>query len=333
MRLFYFFAIIMLLLSCGNHTGGPDVSNIKMDIKIRRMEQDFFKIDTLHPAGGLAAVQAKYPYFTPFFLANILGIRNNAATDSNLVAFIRWYASVNEAAQKTFPKVGPLEKELEKDFKYVKYYYPKYQILPVITYVGPFEAPGVILTPDNIAIGLQQFLGKDFPAYGSEAIQQMYPAYISRRFEAAYVPANCVKAIADDIYPDSSHGLTLIEQMIEKGKQWYMLDRFMPGTADSLKTGFTQKALDWCKANEGNIWGFINSTTDLYTIDMETVQTFIGESPTTQGMPEASPGNIGQWTGWQIVKKFASQQPSLTLQQLLATPAKKLFAEAKYKPK
>ena len=53
----------------------------------------------------------------------------------------------------------------------------------------------------------------------------MYPAYISRRFDAVYIPANCIKAVIDDIFPDKSTGKPMIDQMIEKGKQWWLLDK------------------------------------------------------------------------------------------------------------
>ena len=112
-----------------------------------------------------------------------------------------------------------------------------------------------------------------------------------------------------------------------------MMDKFLPTTPDSLKTGFTKKQLQWCRENEGNIWGFITKNADLYTVDPEIIQNYIGEAPFTQNMPEVSPGNIGQWVGWQIVKKYASQHPEMSVQQILGTPAKKIFQEAKYKPK
>jgi uncharacterized protein YjaZ len=50
-------------------------------------------------------------------------------------------------------------------------------------------------------------------------------------------------------------------------------------------------------------------------------------------MTESSPGNIGQWIGWRIVQKFAAQNEKLTLQKVLATPARKIFEESKYKPR
>ncbi|MBS1573849.1 MAG: gliding motility lipoprotein GldB, partial [Bacteroidetes bacterium] len=64
-----------------------------------------------------------------------------------------------------------------------------------------------------------------------------------------------------------------------------------------------------------------------------TIQTYIGESPFTQTMPEQSPGNIGPWIGWQIVKKFVANNSSFTPEQVMKTDAKKILEEAKYKPK
>jgi uncharacterized protein YjaZ len=50
-------------------------------------------------------------------------------------------------------------------------------------------------------------------------------------------------------------------------------------------------------------------------------------------MPDTSPGNIGTWVGWQIVKKYVELHPDITPVQLMRTPARQIFDEAKYKPK
>jgi len=114
----------------------------------------------------------------------------------------------------------------------------------------------------------------------------------------------------------------------------WLLDKFMPETADSLKTGYTQDQLDWCRENEGKIWNaIIGFAGDLFTKEPSAIQNYIGEAPTTQGMPTASPGNIGPWVGWQIVKKFAEKNSSLKPAEVMNTPPRKILDEAKYKPK
>ena len=135
-------------------------------------------------------------------------------------------------------------------------------------------------------ISLQFYLGANFSLYQAQYfIDNVAPQYRSRRFEKEYIAPDAMKLITDDLFPDKSNGRPLIEQMIEKGKQWWLLDKFMPATADSLKTGYTQKQLDWCKANEGLIWNYFVTNENIETIEPDIIQNYIGESPTTQGMP------------------------------------------------
>jgi hypothetical protein len=333
MRHLIAFALAILFISCSNEKNKPDVSDIRVEFKLERFEQSFFKIDTNNISAGFSRVRQQFPGFFPFYIEQILRVPLTQATPM-IRQILSSYAPVNDSIQKKYGRLDWLKDELEEGFRYVKYYYPSYKIPGVITFIGTFDAPGIVLTPQYLGIGLHQYAGKNFSVYKTQQLQEVYPDYISRRFDKEYMAPNAIKAIVDDVYPDSSTGRPLVEQMIEKGKQWYLLDHFLPDTPDSLKTGYTQKQLNWVSRNEGNIWGYFTAGVDIYTIDPAIIQDYIGEGPFTRGMPEgASPGNIGQWVGWRIVKKFAEKNPEMTVQQVLATPAKTIFQEAKYKPK
>jgi hypothetical protein len=327
---------LSFLFACNNKSTTPNVSNIKVEVKFARFEQSFFRIDSNNVASGLLKVRSEFPDFYRDFMQNILGVSgsdNDTGTLSVTKKFLSSYSSLASELEEKFSNTTNIEKEIRQGFQFVKYYFPSYKIPKLITYIGTLDAPGVAMTRSHIAVGLQQFAGKDFPGYHTAEVVQLFPVYITRRFDPKYIPANCIKAVADDLFPDKSNGRPLIEQMIEKGKQWWLLDRFMPNEADSLKTGYTQKQLNWCKENEGLIWNYFVTNQNLEQIEPDVIQNYIGESPTTQGMPESSPGNIGQWVGWQIVKKFADKNPSLNPAQIMDTPARKILTEAKYKPK
>lgn len=327
------FAIIVLA-SCSNNKNKPDVSAIKVDVNIERFEQDFFKIDTLHLQTGLNTLQQKYPQFFPVYMQHILQVNGADEGAASIIKnIIAAYAPINDSLQKKYNTFAWLEDELEDGFKYVKHYYPAYKIPKVITFIGTLDAPGAVVTQDYLGIGLHQFGGKDFSVYQDPQVQQIYPYYISRRFDKEYLTASAMKAIADDIYGDVSTGLPLIEQMVEKGKQWFLLDRFLPDAPDSIKTGYTKKQIDWLTENEGNAWAYVTKNENIYSIELHIIQTYMGEAPFTQGMTESSPGNIGQWIGWRIVQKFAAENEEMTLQQILETPARKIFEGSKYRPK
>jgi hypothetical protein len=326
-----------LLSACKSKKGIPDVSNIKVDITIERFDRSFFSIDTNDIRAGLQKVQQQHPDFYPDFMQQILGV-NGSDTSLNTILvtreFLRGYLPVYDSLQLIYDKTGKLQKELEKGFQFVKYYFPGYHPGKAILFVGPFDAPGVAATRSGLAIGLQQYAGKDFSYYQSMPGQELFPLYISRRFSPEYITANCMKAVAEDMFPDQSRGKPLIEQMIERGKQWYLLDKFLPSAPDSIKTGYTQQQLNWCHENEGLIWSYIVKNEDLNSLNPSVIQTYIGEGPFTQGFSqELSPGNIGQWIGWQIIKKFASKNPGLKPQEVMKTDARKVLEAAKYKPK
>ncbi|HWJ30479.1 MAG TPA: hypothetical protein VNS32_28355, partial [Flavisolibacter sp.] len=314
---------------------------IHVYVRIERFDKDFFSLDTNHLESGIQQLKQKYPSFLPLyfeFLSPINGIvkQEGKTFNSAFNEYFRVIKPLADAVQKKYSNLDEQQKGLQQNLRYVKYYYPNFKIPAVIASVeslnpdNPQEIYGTTYYDDTLILSLQMFMGKDFSAYDPS----QYFDYIRRRFEPQYIVPNSIRAIANVIYADSSQTASLIEQIIEKGKQWYLLDKFLPDTPDSLKTGFTKRQLQFCKENEGNIWGAIlSSSQDLYTIDQEIIQNYIGEAPFTQNMPPESPGNIGQWVGWQIVKKFESLHPDLTVQQILATPAKKLFQESKYKPK
>lgn len=336
MKNILFFLGLIFLISCTD-SKGPDVSKIKVDIPIERFDKSFFSIDTNKTAAGLNGLMKEHPDFYTDFMQQILGV---SGSDTNKVTlnvsrfFIRGYSSMYQSLSQQYADVNWLQKDIQKAFQYVKYYFPDYKTSKIILFVGPLDAPGVALTGSGIAVGLHQFGGKDFSAYQSMEAQQLFPAYISRRFEPQYIVVNCMKAVIEDIYPDRSGAKGLVEQMIDKGKQWWLLDKFLPGTPDSLKTGFTKQQLNWCEANEGLVWNDIIATQkDLYTKDPMAIQNYIGEAPFTQSLGPSSPGNIGQWIGWQIVKKFVTKNSSMSVTEVLTTDARKILEEAKYKPK
>ncbi len=329
----FFLLFLSVLYSCKDKSAAPDVSGISVSIPVIRFDQDFFRIDTNDIPGGLRTLQQKHPGFYIDFMQNILGVSGADTNQQTLTItreFIRGYAPVQQVLDKKFNSTDKFQNELEQAFRYVKHYFPQYKTSNVIFFTGPFDAPGVANTNAGFAFGLQQYAGKDFAEYQAPVFQEMFPTYISRRFSPEYMVTNCMKSVAEEIFPDRSAGKPLIEQMIEKGKQWYVLDKFLPDTPDSLKTGYSQKQLDWCQSNEGSIWSFIVKNEDLHSLSPATLQVYIGEAPFTQGMPqEYSPGNLGQWIGWQIVKKFVSKNEGLSITEIMRTAPSIIVEQAK----
>jgi len=328
--------IISIFSKCKNSDNVPDVSDIKIELSTKHFERDLFSTGSLQNIQQLEKLLAQYPNFGKNFLITILNTDPAWPADS-LVAYVNSfttaYKNVYDSSQKVFADFSPYEKQVKKSLQYLKYYFPNYPApKKIITYIGPFDGYGDILDVDAFMVGLHHHLGANFSMYKSELVRTTYPDYISNRFEPDYIAVNCMKNVVADMYPEKIEDKTLVVQMIEKGKQLYLLQKLVPFAANHQLIGYTEKQFKESLQREAIIWDLFVQNNFLQSIDNNIIKNYIGESPKTTELGEAAPGNIGSFCGWQIVKKFMDKFPETTLPNLMKTNAENIFEQAKYKP-
>ena len=336
MKYFFPFFTLVVLFSCNNADKTPDVSNIKVELSTSRFEKDLFTIDSTNYTVNLDKLISKYPTFGENFLATILNTDPKWSADSAadyVHGFTTAYRHVYDTAQIVFKDFAPYEKEIKQGLQFVKYYFPDYKIPgKIITYIGPLDGYGDILSDDAIIVGLHHHLGKKYSLYNSQIVQETYPEYISRRFEPDYIAVNCMKNFVLDIYPEKMDDKPLVQQMVEKGKRLFVLSKLLPHTEEYKLIGYTKEQLKAVYEHEAAVWDLFVQNNFLQTIDNNIIKNYIGEGPKTQELGEASPGNIGSFAGWQMVKKYMQKNEKISLQELMLTDAETIFQSAKYKP-
>ena len=249
-------AAIVILLGCNSGQKTPDIRSIDVPLTTIRFEQSFFAIDTLRLDASLQKLASQQPLFTQDFLYNILATTPETAM-RDVPQFINAYQSLFKQTGAKFASIKTQEAAIKEGFKFVKYYFPEYKLpTKLITFIGPINSFGNIITIDALAIGLQMYLGKNDPIYLSEEGQSLYPVYVSRRFEPEYMATNCMKNIRDDMFPLQDAGAPLCEQMVEAGKRLYFLKQILPTEQDSIVTGYTAAQLEGCYKSEKDIWSF-----------------------------------------------------------------------------
>lgn len=333
---FVFLFVACILFSCSNADKTPDVSDIKVELTSMRFERDLFTIDSANYTANLDMLISKYPTFGENFLATILNTDPKWSADSAadyVHGFTTAYRKVYDTAQIVFKDFTPYEKEIKQGLQFVKYYFPTYKDRKtIITYIGPLDGYGDILTDDAILVGLHHHLGKNFSLYKSAFVQETYPEYISNRFEPDYIAVNCMKNIVNDLYPEKMDDKPLVQQMVEKGKRLFILSKLLPKTEEYKLIGYTKEQLKAVYEHEAAVWDLFVQNNFLQTIDNNIIKNYIGEGPKTQELGEASPGNIGSFAGWQIIKKFMQKNPKTSLVELMTRDAETIFQQAKYKP-
>ena len=87
---------------------------------------------------------------------------------------------------------------------------------------------------------------------------------------------------------------------------------------------------DFAVASEFEIWEYLIEMNWIYSIDMKVKLRFFEEAPSTVGI-DGSPGRIGQFMGWQMVKQYMEANEDVTIEQLLLETNESKILKA-YKP-
>ena len=325
----------LLLVSCTQSTK-PDVSEIHLDVKIARFDKDLYagKANSLDKTNEF--LTKKYDVFYDDYVHRMVG--NFDYTNEQILTTLykdSAYTDLNKEVDNVFKDITPIEKDLSESFKYILHYYPKAKVPRFISFVSGFA----VQTPigDNyMGIGLDMFMGKDSKFY--KAIVQSVPTYLSRRFTPEYIVPRIAETYArEELFHERDEDRTLLSKMVYNGKILYFMDEVLADIVpDSVKIGYTQKHLDWCKTFESDIWAYYLQNNLLFETDYQKIQVFLAEGPFTPGLGEKneSAPKLGIWTGWQIVRKYMQENKEVTLQQLMAEKdAQKILNLSKYKPK
>jgi len=291
------------------------IEAIPVKFQVERFDKQFFETKP----ENLEGLKKEYPFFFPK--------GNDDSVWLDKMKNPQWrelYAEV----QKKYSNIVPVQNELETLFKHIKYNFPTTKTPRVITVISEMDYNNkVIYTDSLVVIALELYLGKAHKFY-------QFPEYIKQNFEERQMMPDVVTSFSLNKISAVNNN-SLLSQMIYYGKQMYLKDVLLPDYNDAEKMGYTPEQIVWCQENEGYIWRYFIEKEMLYSDDQKLKNRFINMAPFSKFYLEIdneSPGRVGAWIGWQIVRSFAENN-KMPIQELLKMNAKELFEKSKYKPK
>lgn len=307
-----------LFISCSEEYKTPDdISNIDMDIAVKRFDQDFYKVK----GKSFENLKQQYPYFVPLNIENVDSLWFVKRNDTIEIELL-------EETSKIFPNLREEEADLSLLFKHIKYYFPEFIKPEVVGLTTNVRYRSNVLLQNNILlIGLDCYLGSDHKFY--ESIQK----YLSDNFKKEQIISD-VAAVYANKYMPLGRQRVFLDQIVAFGKQLYLKDLFMPFKSEASRIGYSEEELAWAHANEAEIWSYFLEKDLLFSTDVSLSKRFIAQAPFSKfylELDNESPGMIGRYLGWQIVRSYMKKN-DVSLQNLATISEKELFNNAKYKP-
>jgi gliding motility-associated lipoprotein GldB len=307
---------MLIIASCDKKSKvEKEVEKIPVRLKVERFDKLFFET----PPEELAKLKKQFPFFFP--------AGNDDKVWLKKMQNPLWRELYTEV-QKKYGNFEPVQQELETLFKHIKYNFPKAQTPRVITVISEMDYNNKVIYADSLLIiSLELYLGKEHKFY-------QFPNYLKQNFEQKQIMPDVVSSFS----VNKTAALTdnnLLGKMIYFGKELYLKDLLLPEYSDADKMGYTPEQLKWCVENESYMWRYFLEKEMLYSDDSRLGNRFINPAPFSKFYLEIdneSPGRVGAWIGWQIVRSYVKNN-EVPIEELLKMNAKEIFEKSKYKPK
>ncbi|MGG5506052.1 MULTISPECIES: gliding motility lipoprotein GldB [unclassified Myroides] len=307
------------VVGCGNPQSKLDkeVEQIPMEVVVERFDQEFYN----GKDEDFQSLKAKFPYMFPE------GVSDDAWLEKKKDTI---FQELQDEVTKQYADLGTLPEDLKRLFQYIKYYYPEESAdKKLITVLSEVDVSVKAIYADTLAlVSLDTYLGSDHHFYKS------FPAYTHTTFDRTQILPDMAESFVVQKLPKSMDR-TFLGAMIQKGKMAYAKEALLPGVAKETLITYTKEEYAWCVANEAQVWRYFIDNQLMFDTDGKLAARFIDPAPFSKfylDIDSESPGRVGVWMGWQIVRSFMENN-NVTLQELFAMNAKDIFEKSKYKPK
>ena len=317
--------LIQLLSSCSDSNEIPNVADIELSLQIERWDQQIFELQSKEEISNFLESN---PVYSHQFLQMDQYPHDSLAVNY-LNAFINNPGSsvLEQEVQQVFGDLTKLTGELTDAFKYLKYYYPTIALPKISTAITGFAGSDLYVSDSIIVIGLDYYLGEQATFRPLD-----FPRYILKRYQPDYVVPSIVLLMSSGLNKTNVDDNSMLAEMVHFGKAYFFAKQILPYTPDSLLIGYSGEDLVNVAQNQDVIWSHFVDEKLLYETSHFTKKKYMDERPKTLEIGDKCPGRIGEWLGWEIVKKYAKGQ-NIPLQTLMQNPdAQRIFMQSKYKP-
>ena len=332
-KLFVILTFTLLIFNaCTNSDKAPDVSNIEVSFKLIPFYKDLAAIPSDSVDRYLPELKKKYGKYLEAVSMRVLRI--GSPEDKNypehLKAFLEYDANrdVFRKTDSLYPDINIFKPKIEQAFKYCKYYFPDKKCPDVYFHISGFNQ-SIVVDSSWISVSIEKYLGSKCIFYEWLDVYK----YMRRQMIPEKIVPDIMKAIAMTEYPFEPKKDNLLNNMIYQGKVLYFVKKTNPNIADTLLFDFSEKQLKWTQEFKADVWGYMIEQKHLFSSNRMVIQKYIGDGPFNSYLGKDSPGKIGTYLGYEIVKKYMTKHDDVTLEQLMQNnDGQKILSQSGFNP-
>ncbi|OUS00471.1 gliding motility lipoprotein GldB [Flavobacteriales bacterium 33_180_T64] len=308
--------ILLAFFSCKDEdTVENKILKIETNVIVERFDRAFANAKP----EGLAELKTTFPFLFSKRIPDSLWIERMQDTNQLLL---------NKATHEKFGDFKDITNDLHALFQHLKYYNKTFAEPRVVTLTNFVKyREKLVVTDTVVVIAIDNYLGSDHEFYSG--IQK----YLSNNMKPSQIVVDLAQAYSEEQIFQLKRR-TLLDEMIFFGKQLYFKDKMIPFKTDAEKIGYSEEQFDFAKANEDMVWTHFVEHEMLYDTNTSLPARFIADAPFSKFYLELdaqTPGRLGQYIGWQIVKSYMKNN-EVSLKEMLQEDVVEIFNKSNYKP-
>ncbi|WP_458627692.1 gliding motility lipoprotein GldB [Winogradskyella sp. PC D3.3] len=318
-RIYFILLLGFMMFSCEEESKvEQEIAKIDVDFTVERFDRAFSEAIP----SDLPKLKTVYPFLFSKHTPDSIWVNRMNDTLQH---------EISQEVNKVFGDFKDVKEEMVAMFQHLKYYDKVFALPRVITLTNDVQYRDRVIVTDTIAlIALDNYLGETHRFY----VDGNIPMYLAKNFTKSQIVVDLANGYAKK-YAFQSKRKAFLEEMIYFGKLLYFKDVIIPFKTDAEKMGYSDLQLQWAEANESQIWSYFIEKELLYSTDPKLPNRFIADAPFSKfylELDNESPGRLGQYIGWQIVKAYA-ERTDADVMAIMQTEPEEIFRKSNFKPK
>lgn len=329
LRIYPALLILPLLIACSSDPLDVDASGVSVEVEFVDVNEPLMYGDSIalmsaHHQYGVEIMDA-YAYLVGYCMG--IGEVADTAFYNSIMTYRKdpTIRQMHSDIRTKFKNTEDIEASIVDGFRHLRYHLPKCKLPGHIAFMNTLFQSGVFCTEEDIAVGLQHFLGAD-----NKVIQQLNTQYyfdwMKQGMDAKYLERDVLTGWIETHVVEETQG-NLAEHIIRWGKILYLTEAAFPDASEALILRYSEEELKWANENEYAFWKYLVDENLLFGVDDKTTRNMVGDGPFTPGLPEeGSPDRMGQYLGWRMLHSYMEQY-DISVEELIKLPYNDILQE------
>jgi uncharacterized protein YihD (DUF1040 family) len=208
-RILYSLGLLVLLASCSRNPLRVNVSDVKVDLKIKHLDVDLLKIKPDQMEAAIPGLKSKYGEFFDIFTYRMIGI--GGSEQPNFIEMLNSFVAdtlIRHLKTSVPEKIDTVElrQQLEKAFQHYRYYFKVKDIPIIATSISGFNQ-SIVTSERLVGISLEKYMGSQSQFYERLGL----PAYKRRNMHPEKIVPDVMYAWAVTEWPKADNAILLMQ--------------------------------------------------------------------------------------------------------------------------